>query len=114
MDNLIKMMNYKYLKIVCRNYRVRTGIVHHQYRRRKRMIGRSCWCGPGTCSSRHTWLVFSAWEGKGQISRHYYKSIIMSYHLGRDEDRTIGVKPIVNKFRVLLRLTILNIILWST
>ena len=38
----------------------------------------------------------------------------MSYHLGRDEDRTIGVKPIVNKFRVLLRLTILNIILWST
>ena len=36
---------------------------------------------------------------------------IMSHHFGRDEDRTIGVKPIVNKFRVLLRFTILNIIL---
>ena len=39
---------------------------------------------------------------------------IMSHHFGRDDDRTIGVKPIVNKFRVLLRFTILNIILWST
>ena len=51
--------------------------------------------------------------GQGAISRHC-QSIILSHHLGRDEDRTIGVAPIVNKFLVLLRLTILNIILWST
>ena len=38
----------------------------------------------------------------------------MSHHLGREVDRTIGVKPMVNRFRVLLRLTILKMILWST
>ena len=35
---------------------------------------------------------------------------IISHHFCRDDDRTIGVMPIVNKFRVLLRFTILNII----
>ena len=61
MDNLIKMMNYKYWNIF--SYRVQTGIVHHQCRRRKRMTGRSCWCGPGTCSSRRRWSESSAWSG---------------------------------------------------
>ena len=39
---------------------------------------------------------------------------ILSHHLGREEDLTIGVRPKVKRFLVLLRLTMLKMIRWST
>ena len=42
------------------------------------------------------------------------KNIEILDHFGRDEDRTIGVRPRVKRFLVLLKLTMLKMIRWST
>ena len=37
----------------------------------------------------------------------------MRCHLGREVERTMGVRPMVKRFLVLLRFTMLKMILWS-
>ena len=98
-----------------RGSRVQTDISPHQCRMRRQMKEHSCCCGLEICNSKHKCWEFVAWKIFHPVNFEKYliENPLKCHHLGLEDDLTIGVSPMVNKFLVLLRLTILKMILWS-
>ena len=90
-----------------------TGISLHLYQMQKQMTEHSCCCVLVTYSNTHWCLVSSAWNTQW-VARQAILGRGHHYHFGLEEERTMGVRPRRNRFLVLLKLTTLKIILWST